>query len=163
MEETLTDLGPYADIITALAAVLGVLTALITLLVLYSQLRHQSASRDTASLLELLHEIAAHWERMRSCNANDWEFHFGQLLSFYETACYLANSRIMSKRVRRLLSDHIIEVLVQIISDDRTLGAMKKISSGRETYREIIKFFRENSRSYERHWNFLKEVGWTST
>lgn len=161
MGSLLTDLHLDAGSVTAFATLLASIVASITLVFVYWQLRQQGASRDAASLLELQREIAAHWTRMRNCEPEDWEFHFGQLLSLYETACYLSNSRVLSRRVDGILKDHIIEVLVRITSDERTLAIMKKISSGSDTYKEIIRFFRRHRRSYEKHWNFLQQVGWT--
>jgi hypothetical protein len=152
--------GGYANLATAIFAGLALWFA-------WSQLGHQSRARDFQAFAEMQRDLGQAWERFRasceSSNSSDSErlFHFGQLVSFYETACYMFNNGIVSKNVKNLFKHQVIEVFVSIVLDDAYMDMMRRISSGENTCEEIVRFFREHRADYARHWAYLERMGLT--
>jgi hypothetical protein len=123
------------------------------------QLQHQSRMRDFQAFAEVQRDLDRIWERYVKGPEAERLFNFGQLVSFYETACYMFNHDILSRRVRELLKHQVIEVFVDIILDEKCMEMMTKICTGERSCEEIIKFVRKNKKQYERHWLYLQRMG----
>lgn len=142
------------------AVIIATIAALITIPFLFRQLHHQARVRDFENFLEVKREISVAWEKYITCKPENREFYFGELLSTYESMCYLSNKKIIGRKARELLVQHIIEVILRFLSDESSLAQMKKLASGRDTYSEIIEFWKTHKKMIGDHWRFVQETGW---
>lgn len=110
---------------------------------------HQAKATDTNSILVLMGYINEAWNEYRlAMEEADEVYFFGQLLSFYETACYLFNKKLLSKRVKGLLADHIVEVMAMFRNDKKALGYFDRVASAPTTFCEIKEFLKKHPKKY---------------
>lgn len=149
---SLSDLSNIAVIATAVAA-------FITFALHSHQVKAQSKAADLHSLLTIMGDINKAWEKLITGTPGHWDFHFGQLLSAYEIACYLSNRKIIGAAAQEPLKDHMVEVILLLVKEDTYLSKMKELSSGKNTYEEIIKFSKKHKNDFRDHWTHIQQAG----
>lgn len=122
------------------------------------QVMHQSASRDFQAFIDLQREINRAWEPV-VLGREPQRFHVGQLLSTYESACYVFNRGIVGKTVTDLFKDQFIEVFDNFSRDESIQRTMKEITSGKNTFAEIKEFLHHHSEDFQRHRAWLIDTG----
>lgn len=153
---------PVAEIAN-IAIIITAFAALVTFALHYYQIKAQSKAVDLQSLLKVMGEINSAWEKLTHCEAKHWDFHFGQLLSSYELACYMANQKIIGPAAQEPLQHHIIEMIAVLVKEEMTLSKMKEIASSEHTYDEIIVFIKANQKAFNEQWNYIQDAGLVRT
>jgi len=149
---------PVADVANV-AIIATAFAAFVTFGLHYYQLKAQSDAVDLQNLYKVMGEINNGWEKLQLCDAEHWEFYFGQLLASYELACYVANRGIIGKAAVEPLRDQIVEVLLNLVTDKVLLTKMKAVASGEHTYKEIIQFSKTHKKAFEDQWQYIQEAG----
>jgi len=152
MNSILSDAANNSIIATAIAA-------FFTFGLHYYQIKAQSKAADLQSLLTIMGDINKAWEKLITGNQEHWDFHFGQLLSAYEIACYLSNRKIIGAAAQEPLKDHMVEVILQLVTQEAYLSKMKELSSGKNTYKEIICFSNNHKSDFHDQWSYIQQAG----
>ncbi len=146
---------------TNIAVIVAGGMATITFVIHWFQLWHQARSRDFQSYVELLRLIDKAWENyITNSNKDHHRFYFGQLLTVYESACFLSNENITGKRVKDFLDQHLVEIILNMVTDKRTLAEVQEIRSSPDTYAEIIKFSKKHQAKFGSQWEYMEKTGW---
>jgi hypothetical protein len=122
-----------ANCVTALAALLALLFGT------YTFSRQKTAS-DVEVILGIFDRINTYWDLYASDQCESRGYVLGQILVYFENACFLANNNVISDTAFRCVSDHIYEVWTKMNSDDDTRRLIDSFVSGPSTYCEIKKF-----------------------
>jgi hypothetical protein len=125
--------GSLADWITAFLA-------LIALAVGYYTFSRQKTASDVEVMLGIFDRINSYWDHYMSDSCKNKEYTLGQILVYYENACFLANNQIISDTAFRCLSDHIYEMWTKLNSDPGFSGTLDSFISAPSTFCEIKKF-----------------------
>lgn len=153
-------MAQISDVITAVAALFTAVVGIGTLIGIRHQLKEQSAQKDMTILLEFHQRVGDGWGKTNDASLKKEErnFHFGQLLAYYETVCYFSNRKMLGSNADQFLADHIIEVFAAMTSDPDRYEEMMKIKSGPDTYKEIHTFLKKHKSKTDQHKQFLREA-----
>lgn len=134
----------WADQVQAWAALTGLLIAVVSAWFVILSLKQASAalvaqrvSSDIASVLVIWERLDNHWVRFRSASADERDFEFGQLISYYEMACSLFRDRVFTTRASRTLHEHLLEILPAMEGTAEYKALFHKLQSREETFENI--------------------------
>jgi hypothetical protein len=127
----------------------------VAVVVYVRQLKHQSLARDFNTFLEFHREAGALWANFRGADDDNRTFHLGQLMVIYEWTCRLHNRGVIGVRIADMIKHHVIEVFLALLSDEGWRRQIASLVSGRNTYDELVRFFRVHKRDYEAHWDWV--------
>lgn len=124
-----------SDVVTACAA-------LAALGLGYYTFSKQKTSSDIQAVLSIFNRINEYWDKVaNNCALKD--YYLGQILVYFESACFLANNNIISDQAFRCVSDHIYEVWVKLNESEESRERVDSFVSSPTTYCEIKQFVRE--------------------
>tara|TARA_R110000868_G_scaffold345011_1_gene606096 strand:+ start:496 stop:1050 length:555 start_codon:yes stop_codon:yes gene_type:complete len=130
------------DWISAIAAVVGVLVAVVGGWIALRTFAHQRTANDVELALSIFAEINRYWDRI-SENSNNYQYDIGQVLTYFEIACALFNRDVLTKEATIILGDHIVEVFTQMQGDKHSKEFLEKCRSSEATFSELKKFAKQ--------------------
>jgi hypothetical protein len=122
-----------ANIVTAFAA-------LVALAFGWHTFSRQKTASDVEVILGIFDRINSYWDIYMSDKCENRSYTLGQILVYYENACFLANNGVISDTAFRCLSDHIFEVWTKLSSTEESRTQLSSFVSAPSTFCEIKKF-----------------------
>ena len=104
----------------------------------YTFSRMKTAS-DVETVLSIFDRINGYWDTYLSDDAKR-HYCLGQILSYFENACFLANQGVISDKAFSCVSDHIFEVWTKINADEGMRADIESYISAPTTFCEIKSF-----------------------
>lgn len=150
------DAGSIADWVTAVAAVLALCFGVV-------QISAAAKLRDLDFINSHRERLGERWRAYRKAIAggDDSDFEFGELLDCYERTCFVLNHRMVGPEAYKFMRDHVLEVILILVSDEPTLAKIKSFRSGPRTYEEIVTFCSRNRGTVDEIYTNLLDLALT--
>ena len=123
------------------SSLLTVMFAAIALAFGWFTFSRQKTSSDVETMLSIYGKINEYWDRfIDEKQSSTSVYNMGQILSYFENACFLVNKKIVSRDASACIEDHIYEVWTNLNNRVDSKEYFEKFVSADSTFCEIKKF-----------------------